>query len=670
MRISSITRTTLFLLLVFSLSCTTTETVQQEITGSEYPTVDQIERPLPYAPDVPDAFERAIERETRSADGKPGPNYWQNMASYTLHAEIDPETHTLYGSSQVRYQNNSPSDLEVIVVELAQNLHKEGTPKKDMTEITGGKTMSLISAAGTELKEISLADRWFQRSAGYIIEGTTMYLFPESELRSGEELEMEFEWSFVVPQEGASGRMGRSRDNLYFIGYWYPHIAVYDDVYGWMDDPFVGNAEFYHGFADYDLTVTMPSEWVVMGTGELLNPEEVLSPEYLERYREAAGSDDTFLIADFDEAQSVATRSDEGTATWQFRSEKVRDVTFSATLKSRWESARAPVGDLTGDGETDYTRIHTFYRESAPLWTEQTEYAQHSITFLSDYMNTPYPWQHMTSVEGAEIIGGGMEFPMMTIIGDYNNAGAVRLYGVTAHELAHMWFPMIVSTNERRYTWIDEGYTTFHTNEANIDFFGDRFDHDDVFEGYLRIAGTDLEGEMMRWSDFHYPGPAYGVASYPKPGSVLIALRGLLGEELFMEAHHELIERWAYKHPYPWDIFNTIENVSGMDLSWFWRAWYYETWTLNQSIADVYEEGDETVILIEDLGDVPMPILLKITLEDGTVINERIEADHWLKGFRQKEFRIQPESAVVRAEIDPENHFPDTDRSNLLWEMD
>lgn len=463
--------------------------------------------------------------------------------------------------------------------------------------------------------------------------------------------------------------MGRSRDNLYFIAYWYPQIAVYDDVYGWMDDPFLGNAEFYHKFSDYELSVTMPREWIVMGTGEFLNPGETLSERTLQRYNEAFETDETHLIADFDELEDATLESDDGKLTWKFSAENVRDVAFSATLESKWEGSRTPVGDLNGDGNVDYTRINTFYRETAPLWTEQTDYARHSITFLSDYTGLPYPWPHMTSVEGADIIGGGMEFPMMTIIGDYNQAGSVRLYGVTAHELAHMWFPMILSTNERRYTWIDEGYTTFHTNEANIDYFGEgQFNNNSVFSGYLRIAGTDLEGEMMRWSDFHYPGPAYGVASYPKPGSVLIALRGILGEEVFLEAHRELIERWKYKHPYPWDIFNTIEDVSGKDLSWFWRSWYYETWTLDQAVADVYTEGDETVIIIEDRGNVPMPVILQIDLEDASTISEYVDVDHWLKGHRTKEIRISTGSPVVAVEIDPENLFPDADISNNFWD--
>jgi hypothetical protein len=653
-------------LISVSFGCTSTETLNNSAEETFY-AVDDIERPLPYPLDIPHAYKQAIENGTRSDDGLPGPNYWQNYASYILRAEIDPETHILSGSSQVTYQNNSPDELDIIVVELAQNLHKEGTPKKEMTEITGGKDLSLVKLNGTEYQPISIMQRWTQNAHGYIIEGTQMYIFPEDILMPGSSMDFEFEWSFEIPQQGASGRMGRSRDNLYFIGYWYPQIAVYDDVYGWMDDPFVGNAEFYHGFADYDLSVTMPREWIVMGTGEFLNPEETLSERTLSRYYEAGESDQTYVIANFDELADATSESDNGKLTWKFYSDKVRDVAFSATLESRWEGARTPVGDLNGDGESDYTRINTFYRESAPLWTEQTEYAQHSITFFSDYMNHPYPWAHMTSVEGAEIIGGGMEFPMMTIIGDYNNAGAVRLYGVTAHELAHMWFPMIISTNERRYTWIDEGYTSFHTNEANIDFYGDQFDHNDVFGGYLRVAGTDFEGEIMRWSDFHYPGPAYGVASYPKPASVLIALRGVLGEKLFMDAHLELIERWKYKHPYPWDIFNTIEDVADMDLSWFWRAWYYETWVLNQSIAGVYEDGDETVIMIEDLGDVPMPVLLKITFEDGTTFRETIGVNDWLKGQRNIEFRISTDSEVVRVQIDPDNHFPDVNTENTVW---
>lgn len=660
----------LFIISTIWVACSTTETVLNSTTTKMELTSNlSLERPIPYPLDIPDYFLYAMELGTRSADGQPGEYYWQNEASYDLYAELDPDNHIIHGSAYVTYQNNSPDNLDVIVVELAQNLHKAGTPKMDITEITGGLNLIKVAANGAELNTITMAQRWTQGASGYINEGTQLYIFPDAELISGKSMDLEFEWSFIIPEEGASGRMGRSRDNLYFIAYWYPHIAVYDDVNGWFYDPFLGNAEFYHGFANYSLTVKAPREWLVMGTGEFLNPQETLSERTYERYIGAGESDETYLISDFDELGDATLDSDDGMLTWRFKSEKVRDVAFSATLESRWEGARTPVGDLNGDGEIEYTRINTYYRESAPLWQSQTEYAQHSITFLSDYMQTPYPWPHMSSVEGADIIGGGMEFPMMTIIGDYNTAGATRLYGVTAHELAHMWFPMIVSTNERRYTWIDEGYTSFHTNEANIDYFGaNRFDQTDVFGQYLQIAGSDFEGEIMRWSDYHYPGPAYGIASYPKSASVLYALRGVIGEEMFMKAHLELINRWQYKHPYPWDIFNTIEDVTGKDLSWFWRSWLYETWVLDQSIEGVSINDHKTVINIRDIGNIPMPVNLRLTYEDGTIIDDKIPATHWLNGFRTYKYVAPDRGTLIKVEIDADRLFPDVDRSNNVWE--
>lgn len=658
---------TIFLSL-YLVSCSSTESTLSDDSNRQQLTVSEIERPIPYPVDMPDAYLAALENGTRSIDGTPGPNYWQNEGSYNLYATLNPDDHTITGRAEITYFNNSPDNLDILVIELAQNLHKEGTPKKDITEITGGKTICLIKVNGEVLEEITIEERWFQNASGFIPDGTNLYLFPDQPVASGNSAELEIEWSFEVPREGASGRMGRSRDNLYMIAYWYPQIAVYDDVFGWMTDYFPGNAEFYHKFSDYTLTVKAPENWIVMGTGEFLNPEETLSERTLDRYRQAGESDDPVVIVDFDEVDNATARSENGMLSWKFSAERVRDVAFSATRQSKWEGARTPVGDLTGDGNTDYTRINTFYRETAPLWSEQTDYAQHSVTFLSDYIDIPYPWPHMTSVEGADIIGGGMEFPMITLIGDYNNAGPVRLYGVTAHEIAHMWYPMIISTNERRYTWIDEGYTTYHTQQANIDYWSsDQFTNSDLFSQYLGIAGTDLEGEIMRWSDFHYPGPAYGVASYPKPGSVLTALRGLLGEDLFREAHLEIGHRWEYKHPYPWDLFNTIEDVTGKDLSWFWRSWFYETWVLNHSIEDVTQNGRQVTVQITDLGDVIMPVIIRATMDDGSTKTHTISVERWLQGFRTADWSFTTESQVVEVEIDPDTLFPDADRSVNIW---
>jgi hypothetical protein len=661
------------LLLTFFIisSCSTSDQVKQPSKNLET-LLDQIERPLPYPVEVPASYQMAVNNGTRTENGEPGENYWQNYSYYTLHAEINPETNMLYGNSQVTYENNSPHSLHVIVVEIAQNLHKAGIPKNEYIEITGGMDLSRISVEGTEIEETNIYRRWTQEEAGYILDGTHLYIYPEQPLESGESMDFGFEWSFEIPERGSagedSGRMGRSRDNLFYIAYWYPQIAVYDDVNGWFNDPFLGRAEFYHGFADYDVTITAPEDWLVMSTGEFVNPESTLSEQTLERYNQALESDDVVTVADFDELANATLDSEDDKLTWRFRSYNVTDVAFSATLESKWESARAAAGDVDGDGQMNYTRINTFYREPAKLWTEQTTYAQHSITFLADYTGKPYPWPHMTSVEGAGIIGGGMEFPMMTIIGDYNSAGAVRLYGVTAHELAHMWIPMIVSTNERRYTWIDEGYTQFHDNLASADFYGpDRFDQLDVFASYMQIAGTELEGELMRWSDYHYFANSYSVASYDKPATVLYALKGLLGEELFMKAHREVIDRWAYKHPYPWDIFKTFEDISGRDLSWFWRSWYYETWVLDQGVSDVSQNGNEILINIEDHGNVPMPATVEIEFGDNSTQTETVHVEHWLNGYRTKQIKVLSDTPVTNVTIDPEFTFPDVDRSNNQW---
>jgi aminopeptidase N len=272
----------------------------------------------------------------------------------------------------------------------------------------------------------------------------------------------------------------------------------------------------------------------------------------------------------------------------------------------------------------------------------------------------------MTAVEGENIIGGGMEFPMMTLMGSYTQRGDTALYAVTAHELAHMWIPMIVGSDEKRYAWMDEGTTTFNENQAKRDFFpgAQNFDLEDQVT-YLRTARAGAEGEMMRWTDFHYPGAAGTVASYMKPAAVLAALRGVLGEETFNRGLRTFMQRWAYRHPYPWDMWNTFESVSGRRLDWFWRSWYYETWTLDQAVASVTSGRGDSTITIEDRGMVPMPVQLRITRPDGSTERREIPVERWLSGARTATVTVP--GAVTRVEIDPEQLFPDIDRSNNVW---
>lgn len=625
-----------------------------------------LRRPIPGPVVPPPFFRAALEGGTRSEDGRPGPAYWQVYSEYDIHARLDPLTGLLSGTETVQFHNRSPVDLPMLQLLLHQNIHAEGVGRNRTVEVTGGVRVGRVKAAAQELLPArSLA------VPGYLIQGGVMSLRLPQPVRAGETVELEIDWSFVVPQNGA-GRMGHSQREMYFLAYWFPKVAVFDDLLGWDAEPYRG-AEFYEGYGDYRVAITVPNGWAVMATGELGNPGEVYSPQTLSRMAAALQADTMVQIAtraDL-EAGTVTELSPSGALTYRFTARNVRDFIWTTSNRQLWTGTSSLVPDRDGDGRVDRVAIHTFWREyRAPLWRDQALYAKHSIEFESVYTGYPYPWSHMTSVEGTDIIGGGMEFPMFTLMGSYEGRRAEDLYAVTAHELGHMWVPMIVGANEKRYAWIDEGFTTFLENQTKPDYWPDLLDPDaDEREAYLAVARMEQEQSMMRHGDYYEPGPGYGNASYQKPATLLVTLRNLLGESVFMEAYRSFIRDWAFKHPTPWDFFNTFERVAGQDLDWFWTTWYYETWSLDHAVEAVARESGETVITVADRGFAFMPARLRITMAQGEVLEREIPVSRWLEGVVSAQIRI-PASAgeVIRVEIDPDHRFPDVDRTNNLWE--
>lgn len=620
------------------------------------------ERPMPRKIEIPEGYLDALEQGTRTSEGRPGEDYWQPFSEYDIEATLDPEKREITAVARITWYNNSPDEHRQLHLELVQNLHSEGVPRNRPVEVTGGFNLQRVVVNGTELPE----DR--EEESRYGVQGTRMIVRLPEHVKPGESAELEIAYDFKIPQRGAAARMGYSDDNLFYLGYWYPHMVVNDDVVGWHGDPYLGQAEFYHGFADYNLAIHVPEDWIVMATGELQNAGEVLHPEVLRRWNTAKESDEPVRVYTAGEGEQ-ATQSHDGHLAWRFSAERVRDVAFSATRESHWDAARTSVGDRDGDGTDDYTVINSLWREEASLWSEVAAYQQHAITFLSKLTGYPYPWPHMTAVEGSGIIGGGMEYPMMTIMGDYNQQGAEALYSVTAHELAHMWVPMTVSTDERRYSWIDEGNTVFSTAEAVMDIYPDKNPHVQAQNSYTRAARNNDEGPIMRRSDYHYSGQQFIIASYRKSSSVLAALRKLLGEEVFWKAYRTFIDEWAFKHAYPWDFFRTFERVSGRDLDWFWYSWYYETWVLDQAIEEVEETGEGIRIVVRDKGKVPMPVYLTVVFGDGTQLEHTIPVDPWLRGKRRTEVVI-PGRKVRRVEIDEGRDLPDINRQNMIWEQE
>jgi hypothetical protein len=616
-------------------------------------------RPLPLPIEVPAAFQEAIQAGTRTRTGEPGPRYWQQTASYRLVAQVQPEAKRLQGSATIVYRNNSPDTLDNLHLDLTQNFHRGDAIRNEPAEITGGVELQRVAVDGRELSATGSSGPRYQ------VFGTRLVILPPRPVAPNSTVELNIDWAFNIPRAGAGERMGWDRGNLFFLAYWYPQMTVYDDIMGWHPDAFTGTTEFYSGFASYDLTVEAPAGWLVMATGDLANAQEVLAPAVFQRLRQAENSDQVVAVVTAQDFGNVTQPGTGGVVRWRFVSDSVRDVAFSVTRESLWDAARTSVGDRNGDGRPDYARVDAIYRTTAPRWRNSARYSQHSIRFLSQYLGIPYPWPHMSAIEAGGIIGGGMEYPMMTLIGDYNQRGDTALYAVTAHEEAHMWFPLLISSDERRYSWMDEGTTTFNENQAKKNFYPGRNWDLPEQDGYLQIVRANEEGEIMRRSAYHYSGAAYGIASYDKPATMLAALRGVLGSDVFERALREYGRRWKYKHPTPWDMWNTFEQVSGKDLDWFWYPWYHTTWTLDQAVATVRSTASGSTITIEDRGKVPMPVHLVITLASGQVERRTIPVDVWLKGATST--TVDVTGAVSKVQIDPDRLFPDVNRSNNVW---
>jgi len=620
-------------------------------------------RPLPHPVVPPPEYQKAVEAGTRTAAGAPGADYWQQWAHYTIDARLDPAEKRVEGRETILYYNRSPNPLPVVVLYLIQNAYAEGAMRNSPAEVTGGVELRRLAVAGSELGEI----QGRQPGAGYATQGTNLYVRPAAPVAPGDSIEIQIDWAFTMPQRG---RQGWNGDNLLFVAYWYPQMAVYDDVGGWQTDQFLGSAEFYAGFGTYDVTIEAPDGWLIMATGELQNPGEVLADPVLGRYRRVLQTDSVVHVltaADFGPGTSTR-RSTDGTLRWRFHADSVRDFAWSASTASVWDAARISVADRDGDGRGDFVRGDAVYRPDATRWQEAWRYVRQSIQHHSRWTGITYPWSHMTAVEGGGIMGGGMEYPMMTLISPFTEATDTLLYLVVSHELAHMWVPMIVSTDERRYGWMDEGTTDFNEIEAMKDFYPGYDPEADEQNQYFQIARAGREGELMRRTDYQYPG-AGGVASYQKPATLLIALRGLLGEDTFTRAYRTYLGSWRFKHPKPWDFFSTFNTVSGQDLDWFWSEWYYTTWTLDQAVKSVTTTPDgSTTVVIEDKGWAYMPTRVTITRENGEQLVREIPVSYWLDGHRQGEISVPRGSPVVRVEIDAAHRYPDVQRDNDVWE--
>ena len=586
---------------------------------------------------------------TRSASGAPGPDYWQQRADYTIAVSLDTTEQRVAGTVTIRYTNNSPDTLRFIWLQLDQNLYRPGS-KGSMLFPADSRWGVRGFQGGYDIEALQVNGR----PASMHVDDTMGRIDLEQPIPpKGGRLTVTMSYAFRVPEHG-SDRMGRD-GTLYEIAQWYPRMAVYDDIRGWNTDPYFGQGEFYLEYGDIDYSITAPAGYTIAGSGVLQNAAEVLTTVQRERLARASRSDSTVAIITDDEARATPTS---GTRTWRFRAQNVRDVAWAGAPDFRWDAVNA-----NGVLAQAYYQI----AKAGKAWEQAAEQTAWTIRNYSELFYK-YPYPQATSVAGTV---GGMEYPMFVMVhyGDPKD-DPKSIFGTVNHEHGHEWFPMIVGSNERRYAWQDEGFNTY----LNAFALERRTPGTSPYPGYVnnwrQTVENRIDAPLMTPPD-RIAARALGALGYRKPAVVLLALRdNVVGRATFDRAFREYTQRWAFKHPSPGDFFRTIENVSGMDLGWYWRSFWYSTDVLDIGIDNVsmrQQQGQNTaVIALRRYTPVPFPIRLRLLFRDNTTQDVAMPVEVWSQGERI-EAVVTVKTAVIGARLWPEGIVPDWNATNDAW---
>ncbi len=599
--------------------------------------------------------------EYRSASGEPGPKYWQNRADYKINASLNTDTHKVSGEVEINYTNNSPDALKFLWLYVDQNIYRQDSRGSSTTTQTGGRWANQKFTEGHVLKSISIDMGGKKMTPQYSVTDTRMQVWlPENLKANGNKTKLVISFEFTVPERGTDrmGRLNTKNGIVYEIAQWFPRMCVYDDIQGWNTLPYIGAGEFYLEYGDFEVNITAPANVIVASSGELLNEADVLSPTQLLRMTAAKSSDKTVVIRSDKEMNNSSSGPSAKNLTWKFKIQNARDVAWAASKAFIWDAAKI---NLEGGKKSLAMSVYPVESIQKDGWQRSTEMVKASVEHYSK-MWYEYPYPVMVNVAGAV---GGMEYPGIVFC-SYSDAGAA-LWGVTDHEVGHTWYPMIVGSNERKYAWMDEGFNTFingfSTKEfnkgefADFSFFSDESSHAFSKEMDPLLTAPDVVQQAN-----------LGVAAYEKPAIMLNALRDVvLGPERFDVAFKEYTRRWAFKHPTPWDFFHTMENVSGEDLSWFWRGWVFNNWKLDMAIKSVSYVEDKATngasVTIENLEKMAMPVPMLVKESNGKTHKMTLPVEVWQRGSVWT-FTVPTTSRITEVTLDPDKKLPDANRNN------
>jgi hypothetical protein len=610
--------------------------------------------------------------EYRAADGEPGPKYWTNRASYKIEATLDVINDAIAGSEIITYINNSPQAMPFVWIYLDENLYSldsRGQAKMPATARSRYGNVNSKFEGGYNIKSVKIISMFKgktrESTVTSVISDTRMQLrLPVRLAANGGSIQFKIDYSYPIPAYGSdrTGILNTKNGKIYAVAQWYPRMCVYDDIEGWNTLPYLGAGEFYLDYGDFDYYITAPANQIIVGSGELQNPQEVLTPTQIERLAEARKSDQSVMIRSASEVTDPLSRPKKEKLTWHFKIKNARDVSWAASTAFIWDAARM---NLPSGRKALAMSVYPIESAGDSAWGRATEYAKGSI---ENYSKRWYEYPYNTATNVASNISG-MEYPSIVFCG-YKAKGR-GLFGVTDHEFGHTWFPMVVGSNERKYGWMDEGFNTFINSIADLDFNNGEYKPKPQNKLLLyKYMFSDRSETIMSEPDA-LKEANIGLALYSKPGYALTLLRDeILGPKIFDYAFQTYIKGWAYKHPTPWDFFRTMENAGGEDLGWFWKGVFIKNYKLDQAITGVnYVQEDSSkgaLVTIENLDRLAMPVYLQYQTESGKTGMVKIPVEVWQNGHTWVQ-KLDTNEKLKSVVIDPDHFFPDINFENNSW---
>lgn len=577
----------------------------------------------------------------RQMDGKPGPRYFQSKSTHNIKLSVDPPSRRVTGSQDIVYKNNGPTPLVHLVYRFEMNAHAPEA-MREREVVTEQLTADAVI---DEYAEDGKVKPWKPLVGG---KGMTFNVAAlDKALKPGESVTISFKWHYDLA--AVSDRDGAIDPTTFYIAYFYPRVAVFDIINNWDTDPhMLGGHEFYGEFNDYNVELTVPKNFLVWGTGELQNYSEVLQPKYAERLKKSFTSDDVVRISSAGELKDGKVTAQTPTVTWKWKADNITDVVYAVSDHYIWDAGSMVVDKATGRRAL----TQAAYDEPSKNFKDMVKFIKSSLDFTSnDWPGVPYPYSKMTVVRGFS----DMEAPMMA--NDSSQEDPNMQHFIAAHEIVHTYFPFMMGINERRYSFMDEGWATAFEYMFNSKRFSKEY-ADKLFKQF-RVMGwvrnTDGAADlpiMTPENALSGTSQAYGDNKYGKAALGYLALKDLLGDEQFKKSLHTFMNDWQGKHPVPWDMFFSFNTSSGTDLNWFWNAWFFGQNYIDQSITDVKTATGSTAVTLKNIGGYPAPSDLVVTFTDGSSQRFHQTPAIWQANLREAVVTLNTAKEVKSVELD------------------